>query len=76
MDGFHEFAIEWSAERIVCFADGQQRFQSEKTIPQVKMYLLVNLAVGGDWPGAPNDQTQFPNSFEVDYVRVCQKAAD
>jgi beta-glucanase (GH16 family) len=37
------------------------------------MYVLVNLAVGGDWPGAPDDKTQFPSAFEVDYVRVYQR---
>jgi beta-glucanase (GH16 family) len=70
--GFHEIAVEWSPERIVWFVDGIERFRSEKTIPQTKMYLLVNLAVGGDWPGAPDDKTEFPASFEVDYVRVYQ----
>jgi beta-glucanase (GH16 family) len=71
--GFHEFAIEWTAERIVWFVDGVQRFQSEKSIPQTKMYLLANLAVGGDWPGAPDDQTPFPSAMEVDYVRAYEK---
>jgi beta-glucanase (GH16 family) len=70
---FHEFAVEWSAERIVWFVDGQERFRSTKTIPSTKMYVLVNLAVGGDWPGSPDEKTQFPSAFEVDYVRVYQR---
>jgi len=73
--GFHEFAVEWSPERIVWFVDGVERYRSEKTIPQVKMYLLINLAIGGDWPGAPDANTRFPAAFEVDYVRVYQKAS-
>ena len=70
--GIHEFAVEWSPEQIVWFVDGQERFRSKKTIPRVKMYVLVNLAVGGDWPGPPDERTQFPAAFEVDYVRVYQ----
>jgi beta-glucanase (GH16 family) len=33
----------------------------------------VNLAVGGGWPGAPDEKTQFPAAFEVDYVRAYEK---
>jgi len=71
--GFHEFAVEWSAQRIQWFVDGVERFRSEKSIPHGKMYLLVNLAVGGGWPGAPDEKTHFPAAFEVDYVRVYEK---
>jgi beta-glucanase (GH16 family) len=71
---FHEFAVEWSSEQIVWFVDGKERFRSTKTIPQTKMYLLVNLAVGGDWPGAPNENTVFPSAFEVDYIRAYEAA--
>jgi beta-glucanase (GH16 family) len=71
--GFHEFAVEWSPQRIVWFVDGVERFRSEKSIPRGKMFLLVNLAVGGGWPGAPDEKTRFPAAFEVDYVRVYGK---
>ncbi|HWW00765.1 MAG TPA: glycoside hydrolase family 16 protein [Candidatus Acidoferrum sp.] len=72
-DGFHEFAAEWSPDRIVWQVDGVERFRSDKSIPNGKMYVLVNLAVGGDWPGAPNEKTVFPSAMEVDYVRVYEK---
>jgi beta-glucanase (GH16 family) len=71
---FHEYAIEWSPRSIVWYVDGTERFRSEKSIPQGKMYLLVNLAVGGDWPGAPDEKTMFPAAFEVDWIRVYEKA--
>ena len=71
---FHEFAIEWSPQAIAWFVDGVERFRSEKNIPRGKMYLLVNLAVGGDWPGAPDEKTQLPAAFTVDYVRVYEQA--
>jgi len=72
--GFHEFAVEWSPQVIVWFVDGVERFRSEKSIPHGKMYMLVNLAVGGEWPGAPDEKTQLPSVFEVDYVRVYERA--
>ena len=72
--GFHEFAVEWSPQAIVWFVDGVERYRSENSIPHGKMYMLVNLAVGGDWPGAPDEKTRFPSAFEVDYVRVYQRA--
>ena len=71
--GFHVFAVEWSPQSIVWFVDGVERFRSEDSIPSGKMYLLVNLAVGGDWPGAPDEKTALPAALEVDYVRVYEK---
>lgn len=71
--GFHVFAVEWSPQRIVWLVDEVERFRSERNIPNSKMYLLMNLAVGGDWPGAPDDKTQLPAAFEVDYVRVYER---
>jgi beta-glucanase (GH16 family) len=44
---FHEFAVEWSPERVVWFVDGTDRFRSEKSLPTAKMYTQVNPAVGG-----------------------------
>lgn len=35
-------------------------------------FLIMNVAVGGDWPGSPTAQTVFPQSMYVDYVRVFQ----
>ncbi|HTL55599.1 MAG TPA: glycoside hydrolase family 16 protein [Candidatus Limnocylindrales bacterium] len=71
--GFHDFAVEWSPQAIVWFVDGTERFRSEQHIPHTKMYMLVNLAVGGDWPGAPNEQTLLPAALDVDYVRAYER---
>ncbi len=37
------------------------------------MHIILNLAVGGSWPGAPNDATTFPSQLIVDYVRVWKR---
>jgi beta-glucanase (GH16 family) len=47
-----------------------ERFTINRKIPSEKMYLYLNTAIGGNWPGSPDDTTVFPISFEIDYVRV------
>jgi beta-glucanase (GH16 family) len=38
------------------------------------MYLIANLAVGGDWPGNPDASTRFPGFMDIDYIRVFRQA--
>lgn len=74
-DGFHVFSISWDQEKIIWKMDGAAYHQQDITSPQMHafhkpFYLLLNLAVGGDWPGYPDSTTVFPQVLEVDYVRV------
>jgi beta-glucanase (GH16 family) len=73
---WHTFAIDWQPEHITWYVDGVERWRytDREHIAAQPMYLLANLAVGGDWPGSPNDETPFPSDFEIDYVRVWQRA--
>lgn len=71
--GFHEFAVEWLPDHITWYIDGVEHFRSDKSIPRQKMYLLLNLAIGGSWPGAPDEKTIFPTAFDIDYIRVYKK---
>lgn len=81
-DAFHVFSVEWAPERIVWKLDGTQYHSLTKSqLPAGKewvfdhpFYMLLNLAVGGVWPGPPNAQTKFPATLLVDYVRVYTKA--
>ncbi|MGC3959096.1 MAG: glycoside hydrolase family 16 protein [Verrucomicrobiota bacterium] len=77
-DGFHVFAIEWTTNQIKWFMDEVQYFTATPaslpsggtwpfTQPQ---FILLNLAVGGNWPGYPSNYTVFPQQMLVDYVRV------
>jgi beta-glucanase (GH16 family) len=79
-DDFHVFAIEWEANAIRWYVD--DTLYSTKTPADIGgntwvfdhgFFFLLNLAVGGDWPGAPDDTTVFPQRFVIDYVHVCQK---
>ena len=76
-DGFHTFALDWSPNRLVWSVDGnvyQTRTPADlggrQWVFDHPFFLILNLAVGGYWPGDPDGSTQFPNTLTVDYVRV------
>ncbi|MFL5802702.1 MAG: family 16 glycosylhydrolase, partial [Roseiflexaceae bacterium] len=52
---FHTYAVEWAPDKIVWYIDGieRKRFSDSAHIPSAPMYVMANLAVGGDWPGPP-----------------------
>lgn len=76
-DEFHVFSIVWDAQKIVWYLDDKQ-FHVIDTTPaglsefQEEYFLLVNLAVGGNWPGKPDGTTVLPQHLVVDYIRVFQ----
>ena len=76
-DEFHVFSIVWDAQKIVWYLDDKQ-FHVIDTTPaglsefQEEYFLLVNLAIGGDWPGKPDGTTVLPQYLVVDYIRVFQ----
>ena len=77
-ENFHVFSIIKTANKISWHLDGHE-FQSY-TVDEIEpkytwpfeqtYYVLLNLAVGGNWPGSPGNSTVFPSTMEVDYVRV------
>jgi beta-glucanase (GH16 family) len=69
-DDFHTFAVEWTRNKLVWYVDGVKRFDVRGQSPSGPMYLLANLAVGGEWPGAPDASTPFPAVFAIDYIRA------
>lgn len=71
---FHVFAVEWDATSFQWFVDGIKYFSATKASPfDKRFHLLLNVAVGGNWPGSPDEFTVFPQSMQVDYVRVYQR---
>ncbi len=71
--GWHTFGVNWQPGSLVWYVDGVER--ARFTGPEVtskESYLLLNLAVGGNWPGSPDASTVFPADYLVDYVRVYQ----
>jgi len=74
---FHIFSVEWNAEFITAYIDGIEYYKidiSEDALSafQNDFFIILNLAVGGNWPGPPNAETTFPQTMEIDYVRVFQ----
>lgn len=70
---FHTLQGIWSKGEILCFVDGKKVAESHEGVPDQKMYMILNLAIGGDLPGNPTDETVFPGDFVVDYVKVFAK---
>ncbi len=74
--GFHTYGVNWQPDRIDWYFDGKivQSCTDKAKIPQSYQYLIVNLAIGGDWPGYPDASTVFPAEMQIDWIRVWQKA--
>jgi beta-glucanase (GH16 family) len=72
--GFHTYAVDWEKDLVVWYFDGVEVFRVMSNVPAQPMYLIANLAVGGDWPGSPNEDTVFPGYLEIDYIRVYSDA--
>ena len=87
-EDFHEYSVEWEPGEMRWYIDGQLVLtvndwftavsgQDEKPYPapfNQTFFVQLNLAVGGTWPGNPDETTNFDNAeFLIDYVRVYQK---
>jgi len=82
---FHIFALEWEPGEFRWYVDGfRYRTQTQWHIQghdfpapfDKRFHLLINLAVGGNWPGNPDATTEFPQELVIDYVRVYQRTAE
>ena len=76
-EGFHLYAVEWDPDRIEFFIDGQSvyTFAPEKRTEEIwpfdqPFYLIINLAVGGNFGGPEIDESIFPQEFIIDYIRI------
>jgi beta-glucanase (GH16 family) len=78
--GFHIFVLEWTPEGVTWYLDNWRvpepawtRFIRGRHVPDVEMNVILTLGVGG-MDGDPDSATPFPSDFEIDYVRVYQRA--
>lgn len=73
-ENFHVYRVDWSPGEIVWFVDDMEvaRVAGDQ-VSSEQMYLIANLAVGGDYPGAADETTLFPGAVEIDYIRVYQR---
>ena len=78
MTEFHEYRVDWTPEYIRGFVDGEQIFnflnegKGSSTWPfDKRFHWLLNLAIGGNWGGLQGiDDTAFPMTYQIDYIRV------
>lgn len=76
---FHTYAIEWDASSIRWFVDGNQ-YHVANILNGInstaefheEFFIILNMAVGGNWPGYPNPSDAINDTLLVDYVRVYQ----
>lgn len=76
-DNFHVFGITWNAQQIRGYVDDVEYFVADITPAglsefQNNFFLILNVAVGGNWPGSPDETTEFPQTMQVDWIRVYQ----
>ena len=77
-DDFHVYAVEWEKKAIRFYVDDHLYAtrtpadlpKGTKWVFQHNFFILLNVAVGGGWPGNPDDSSVFPQTMLVDYVRV------
>jgi beta-glucanase (GH16 family) len=82
-DDFHIFAVEWEPNAIRFYVDDHLYTtrtpadlpKGTKWVYDHPFFLLLNVAVGGNWPGSPDASTVFPQTMLVDYVRVYARAS-
>lgn len=77
---YHIYAVEWNAQSIRYFVDGTQHYIVTRTnvgqygswVFDQSFYVILNLAVGGNFDGNPQSDAIFPATMQIDYVRVYQ----
>ena len=73
--GWHTFGVDWQPGSLTWYVDGIERYRFvDAAVTDQPAFLLLNLAVGGTWAGAPDPDTAFPADLLVDYVRVFQRS--
>jgi beta-glucanase (GH16 family) len=82
-DDFHTYAVEWDADGITWFYDDEPYFtvvpddlHGREWVFDSEFFLIVNLALGGSYPGPIGLDVEFPVQLHVDHVRVYRAIAD
>jgi beta-glucanase (GH16 family) len=77
-DDYHVYAIEWSPDEVRWYVDDtmyERRTPADLPAGTTWVYdhpffIIMNIAIGGNWPGSPDASTKFPQTMSVDYVRA------
>jgi beta-glucanase (GH16 family) len=76
-DGFHIFTLQWDPNYLYFFVDGINYKTVDRATQTYWVYdhpfnIVLNVAIGGDWPGSPDTTTVFPQKMYISYVRLYQ----
>jgi hypothetical protein len=75
-DGFHTYSVSWDKNEVVWYVDRKEVARQPTPADMHKpMFVLANLAVGGDWAGVPDASTPLPGKLVIDYVRAYRFAS-
>ncbi|ACL69182.1 family 16 glycosylhydrolase [Halothermothrix orenii] len=76
-DDFHIFALEWDEDELEFYVDdvlyhvvNKDEVGGQEWVYDKPLFFILNVAVGGNLPGYPDGTTEFPQTMEVDYIRV------
>ncbi len=77
-DNFHRYGVHWQPGKITWYVDGTPVHTYKNPEPTANdayqlMYVIANLAVGGNFNSQPVDSSKLPASFDIDYIRVYQE---
>lgn len=66
----YKIALNWNEKEITWYIDGEPVHRIVKGIPHKHMYIIINQAIGGNWPGEPDEKTLFPASFIIKVLKM------
>ncbi|MBE0662883.1 MAG: family 16 glycosylhydrolase [Bacteroidales bacterium] len=77
-DNFHIFGIRWNSQGIRAYVGDIEYFTADISPAgfnafKNNFFMILNIAVGGNWPGSPDETTVFPQTMQVDWIRVYQE---
>lgn len=78
---YHVYGVEWTADKLRWYVDGKvyrTMDVSNDSFSEVRKeyFVIFNMAIGGQWPGYDIDETAFPSTMEVDWVRAYKKVEE
>lgn len=78
---YHVYGVEWTADKLRWYVDGKvyrTMDVSNDSFSEVRKeyFVIFNMAIGGQWPGYDIDETAFPATMEVDWVRAYKKVEE
>ena len=70
-NNFHVYSVVWNQKSVSWYLDGEHVAEHATPADYTRpVHFLLNLAVGGSWPGSPDSRTRFPVTYDIDYVKA------